>query len=166
MEGGGSWELVFNSFASFIHLCHFGTHQTALWQHLRLHFLFAGNAFKWRNDPVRCPCCGISGRRRARNSAISHDGSPRIYSPFLRRLSAVYVNITAAWSGSVVSSEGTVAVSATAVSHTQPVPKPPVASLRRCFHVCKHTDWHLCTKIILTCDSLLYILAALNDEIG
>lgn len=85
---------------------------------------------------------------------------------FLRCLSAVYVTITAAWSGSVVSSEEMVAVSATTVSHTQSVPKPPVASLRRCFHVCKHTDWHLCTKIILTCDSLLYILAALNYEIG
>lgn len=49
-RGGGSWELVFNSSASFIHLCHFGTHQTALWQHLTLHFLFVGNSFKRRND--------------------------------------------------------------------------------------------------------------------
>lgn len=85
---------------------------------------------------------------------------------FWRPLSAVYVNISAAWSWSVVSSEEMVAVSATTVSHAHSVPKPPVASLRRGFHVCKHTDWHLCTKMILTCDSLLYILAALNEEIG
>lgn len=72
----------------------------------------------------------------------------------------------AAWSWSVVSSEEMVAVSATLVSHTQSVPKPPVASLRRCLHVCKQADSHLCTKIILTHDSLLlYILAALNYEI-
>lgn len=85
---------------------------------------------------------------------------------FLRRLSALYVNIMAAWSWSVVSSEEMVAVSATLVSHTQSLPKPPVASLRRCLHVCKQADSHLCTKIILTHDSLLlYILAALNYEI-
>lgn len=59
-----------------------------------------------------------------------------------------------------------VAVSSALVSHTQSVPKPPVASLR-CFHVCKQADLHLCTEIIFTHDSLLlYILAALNYEIS
>lgn len=167
VEGGGSWELVFNSSASFIHLCHSGTHQTALWQHLTLHFLFAGNSFKRQNDShtlnrfySAAPVAVFQGNNmlKIRFSTLSHT--------FLRRPSAVYVNITAAWSWSVVSSEEMAAVSATMVSHTQSVPKPPVASLRRCFHVCKHTDWHLCTKIILTRDSLLYILAALNYETG
>lgn len=106
----------------------------------------------------RATTCSKSGYFTWRFSTNSHT--------FSRLLLAVYVNITAAWSWSVVSSEEMAAVSATTVSHTQSVPKPPVASWRRCFHVCKHTDWHLCTKIILTRDSLLYILAALNYKIG